>query len=98
MREYPCPSFPRCSASSKCSHSVVASPGSHASAPSRLRPSSRCTASELEHRPAALPGDAAQLAVGIDRDRMPDRLEERKIRVAVGGGGARRGGVVWSPK
>src|SRR3954469_22612085 len=39
--------------------------------------------SELEDRPAALAGDAAQLAVGIDDDGMPDGLEERQVGMAV---------------
>ena len=41
-------------------------------------------AAELEHRPATISRNPPQLAIGIDRDRMPDGFEEGKVGVAVG--------------
>src|SRR5579862_896913 len=86
MREYPCPSLPRRSASSKCAHSASVSSAEKPSAPSRVSPSSRSIRlpAELEHGPAALGRDTAKLTVGIDGDSVTDQLEERDVRVRVG--------------
>jgi hypothetical protein len=46
------------------------------------------TCTHLEHRPAAIGGDPAELSVRIDRDRVADELEEREIGRAVGIGSA----------
>src|SRR5216117_1124447 len=83
MRECPWPSLPRCSASSKCSQSTPAWSASKPTACNRLSPSSRCTAPELQHGPAALGRDAAEGAIRVDRDGMPDRFEEGQVGVAV---------------
>ena len=48
------------------------------------RASSGCTRAEPQHRPAALGGDASELAVGVDRNRVADDLQKGQVRVAVG--------------
>src|SRR4029078_5571224 len=43
---------------------------------------------ELEHRPATISRNSPQLAIGVERARVPDGLEEGKVGVAVRIGGA----------
>ena len=93
-RERPCPTFPRRSASSKWAMSVSTAGGSSPSAPGgfelrsasspgkRHRPEAQC-------RPTSRTCDPSELAVGVHRDGVADRFEERNVGVRVGVRGRR---------